>query len=122
MCACLAELVGPTGRVFGVEHVEELTNLATNNLAACGGGYQNIELLSTIPFANPSLANRVYRSREAGDGFAGWEEGGPYDAIYVGAAAETLPEALIQQLRPGGRMIVPGASVCTSPCLPDVLV
>jgi protein-L-isoaspartate(D-aspartate) O-methyltransferase len=50
-----------------------------------------------------------------GDGFAGWEENGPYDAIYVGAASETLPEALVHQLKPGGRMIIPGTHVTLEP-------
>lgn len=42
-----------------------------------------------------------------GDGRKGHEEGGPYDAIHVGAAAPQIPSALISQLKPGGRLIVP---------------
>lgn len=41
------------------------------------------------------------------DGRQGWSEGGPYDAIHVGAAAEEIPEALIEQLKEGGRMVIP---------------
>ena len=42
-----------------------------------------------------------------GDGYQGWPEEAPFDAIIVTAAPERIPEALIAQLRPGGRMIVP---------------
>jgi len=42
-----------------------------------------------------------------GDGRQGYASAGPYDAIHVGAAAPTLPEALVQQLKPGGRLVIP---------------
>ena len=42
-----------------------------------------------------------------GDGWEGWPEKAPYDAIVVSAAAEHLPEALVDQLRDGGRLVVP---------------
>ncbi|KAI8422389.1 hypothetical protein MSG28_006246 [Choristoneura fumiferana] len=42
-----------------------------------------------------------------GDGRAGYEPEAPYNAIHVGAAAPSLPQALIAQLKPGGRLIVP---------------
>jgi len=37
----------------------------------------------------------------------GFPESAPYDAIHVGAAAPTIPPSLIQQLKPGGRMVIP---------------
>ncbi len=43
----------------------------------------------------------------AGDGYFGWPEKGPFDAIIGTAAAERIPEPLIEQLKPGGRMILP---------------
>lgn len=46
-------------------------------------------------------------SLKVGDGWAGWAPGAPYDLIHVGAAAETLPDALVAQLAPGGRLICP---------------
>ena len=42
-----------------------------------------------------------------GDGYYGWEEHAPFDAIVVTAAASHVPPPLVQQLRPGGRMIIP---------------
>lgn len=41
------------------------------------------------------------------NGWEGCEEEGPYDAIHVGAAATEVPKALIKQLKPGGRMLIP---------------
>jgi protein-L-isoaspartate(D-aspartate) O-methyltransferase len=42
-----------------------------------------------------------------GDGWEGWSKYGPYDGIIVTAAAPTMPEKLLQQLAPGGRLIIP---------------
>lgn len=42
-----------------------------------------------------------------GDGRLGFEEGGPYDAIHVGAASPSIPDALLDQLKSPGRMIIP---------------
>jgi protein-L-isoaspartate(D-aspartate) O-methyltransferase len=43
----------------------------------------------------------------AGDGFAGWPEQAPFDRILVTAAPEEIPPPLIEQLRPGGRLVIP---------------
>lgn len=41
------------------------------------------------------------------DGRQGWPELAPYNAIHVGAAAESIPQALVDQLKAGGRMVIP---------------
>jgi len=65
----------------------------------------------------PSLGERARKTLEelgfrnvtirAGDGYGGWPEHAPFDAIFVTAAASHIPPPLIEQLKAGGRMIVP---------------
>jgi protein-L-isoaspartate(D-aspartate) O-methyltransferase len=42
-----------------------------------------------------------------GDGYLGWEEEGPFDSIIVTAAPDHVPQPLVQQLAPGGQMVIP---------------
>ena len=55
------------------------------------------------------LASLQYRniSYRIGDGYQGWPQKAPFDAIIVAAAPKTIPQALIQQLAIGGRMVIP---------------
>ncbi|MDW2211449.1 protein-L-isoaspartate(D-aspartate) O-methyltransferase, partial [Vibrio sp. 2025] len=46
-------------------------------------------------------------STKHGDGWLGWETKGPFDAIIVTAAAEVIPQALLSQLKDGGKMVIP---------------
>ncbi|MBJ2146704.1 protein-L-isoaspartate(D-aspartate) O-methyltransferase [Vibrio sp. IB15] len=46
-------------------------------------------------------------STKHGDGWQGWSSKGPFDAIIVTAAAESIPQALLQQLKDGGRLLIP---------------
>lgn len=85
----LANLIGPEGRVVGVDHVQELVDLATGNMGKSADGQ---EMLRT------GQVNFV-----KADGRKGWKEGAPYDAIHVGAAAVQLHEQLIEQLKAPGR-------------------
>src|SRR5579862_3852614 len=81
--ALLAEL---TAQVFSVERHPALANAARELLA--GMGYFNVKVI-------------------VGDGSLGFREQAPYDAIIVSATAERLPQALMEQLAEGGRMIIP---------------
>jgi protein-L-isoaspartate(D-aspartate) O-methyltransferase len=81
--AVLAEMVR---KVYSVEIIEPLGRTARERLAALG--YRNIEI-------------------RIGDGYLGWEEKGPFDAIVVAAAAPRIPPALVAQLKPGGKMVIP---------------
>jgi len=81
--AILAELAE---RVFTIETVAALSERAQAVLAVLG--YRNIQF-------------------HVGDGNAGWPEHAPFDAIIVTAAAPAMPQALIDQLAPRGRMVIP---------------
>ena len=81
--AVLAEIAGS---VHSVEFDEEIARAATERLASLG--YHDVV---------------VHR----GNGFEGWPDEAPYDAIVVTAAPETVPMTLLQQLVPGGRLVVP---------------
>jgi protein-L-isoaspartate(D-aspartate) O-methyltransferase len=81
--AVLAELVGT---VCSIEIVEPLGRDAERRLAA--NGYRNVVV-------------------RIGDGYAGWPERAPFDAIVVTAAAPHVPEPLVAQLKAGGRMVIP---------------
>jgi len=84
--AILAELVG---HVYSIEIIEALAKRARKDLDTLG--YENI-------------------TTRLGDGYYGWEEHGPFDAIVVTAAASHVPPPLIKQLKPGGRMVIPVGS------------
>ncbi len=85
--AVLAEVVK---EVYTIEVIGELGVAASNRLEKLG--YKNIK-------------TRI------GDGYYGWKEHAPYDAIIVTAAAGNIPPPLLQQLKPGGRMIIPVKSL-----------
>lgn len=73
-------------QLYSVEVIEELATSAAERLERLG--YGNVEV-------------------RAGDGALGWPEHAPYDGIIVTAAAHKIPPALIEQLKPGGRLVIP---------------
>ncbi len=81
--AVLAELAA---RVFTIEIIEPLGRLARKRLSRLGNG--NVEV-------------------RIGDGYYGWEEHAPFDAIIITATASHVPPPLVRQLKPGGRMVIP---------------
>jgi protein-L-isoaspartate(D-aspartate) O-methyltransferase len=79
-------------------------------LAACGARVYSIEIVDPLAKrAARDLARLGYAnvSVRSGDGYAGWPEHAPFDAIVVTAAAPRIPDALKQQLRVGGRLVIP---------------
>ncbi|XP_062862873.1 l-isoaspartyl protein carboxyl methyltransferase, like isoform X3 [Trichomycterus rosablanca] len=91
LTACFARMVGPTGKVVGIEHIEELVQTSIRNVQA----------------DDPELLTSERIKLVVGDGRYGFPDGAPYDAIHVGAAAPTIPKALLEQLKPGGRLVLP---------------
>jgi len=81
--AVLAEIVN---HVYTIEIRKTLAEKASKRLQELG--YKNIEV-------------------KYGDGYFGWKERGPFDAIIITAAVNHIPSPLIKQLREGGRLIVP---------------
>jgi protein-L-isoaspartate(D-aspartate) O-methyltransferase len=81
--ALLAELLGHVWSIEIVEELGESAQLRLNHL-----GYSNVDI-------------------RIGDGSRGWSEHAPYDKILVAAAHEKVPEDLLEQLKPAGRLIMP---------------
>jgi protein-L-isoaspartate(D-aspartate) O-methyltransferase len=73
-------------KVYGIEIIPELVANARRVLDSLG--IDNVEVICA-------------------DGRKGWPEGAPYDGIVVAAAAEEVPQALIEQLKEGGRLVIP---------------
>ncbi|KAK7681406.1 hypothetical protein QCA50_015498 [Cerrena zonata] len=92
LCAVLHHLVGPTGKVVGIDHIPELVEWSVENL-------KNDGLTSTLDDKSIEMIT--------GDGRQGWLEKAPFDAIHVGAAAPMMPRALVDQLAKPGRMFIP---------------
>jgi protein-L-isoaspartate(D-aspartate) O-methyltransferase len=84
--AVLASMEGQVKKIFTVERLPALIDRARARLDAMG------------------CRNVRYRH---GDGYQGWAGEGPFDGILVTAAPPHVPEALLEQLAPGGRMVVP---------------
>jgi protein-L-isoaspartate(D-aspartate) O-methyltransferase len=84
--AVLAHLVR---EVYTIEIVPQLGNTAATRLKNLG--YKTVQV-------------------RVGDGYYGWKEAGPFDAIVVTAAAEYIPPPLLEQLKDGGKMVIPVGS------------
>jgi len=83
--------VGRTGKVVGIEVVDHLIRRSVGNIEK-----HHRELLQS---GNLQI--------KKADGWKGDPSNAPYDAIHVGAAAISVPAALLEQLKPGGRMLIP---------------
>jgi protein-L-isoaspartate(D-aspartate) O-methyltransferase len=79
-------------------------------LAATGARVWTIEILRPLADQASKRLQRLGYSDvrvRHGDGYAGWPEAGPFDAIVVTAGADSIPPPLIAQLAPGGRLVMP---------------
>jgi protein-L-isoaspartate(D-aspartate) O-methyltransferase len=78
-------------------------------LAACGAEVYSIEIVPPLAERSTKLLGELgYKVvTRAGDGFFGWPEAAPFDAVVVTAAAEFIPPPLIDQLKDGGLMVIP---------------
>ena len=79
-------------------------------LCALGATVHSVEVvepLATAAAARLKALGYAQATVRAGDGHAGWPERAPFDGIIVTAAAPSVPAALVDQLRPGGRLIIP---------------
>jgi protein-L-isoaspartate(D-aspartate) O-methyltransferase len=81
--AILAELVA---NVYTIDIVEPLAKNAEATIKRLG--YKNVHI-------------------KVGDGYKGWPEGAPFDAVIVTCAPEKVPQPLVDQLKEGGRMVIP---------------
>ncbi|XP_064846931.1 protein-L-isoaspartate(D-aspartate) O-methyltransferase-like isoform X1 [Oncorhynchus masou masou] len=91
LSACFARMVGPKGKVIGIDHIKELVD----------------DSITNVKKDDPGLITSGRIQLIVGDGRMGHPEEAPYDAIHVGAAAPNVPQALLDQLKPGGRLILP---------------
>jgi len=91
LCSCLSRMIGNTGKVIGIDVIPELVDWSVEN----------------VKKDDPDLLTSGRIALKAGDGWKGDPENAPFDAIHVGAAAQSIPKALTDQLKEGGRMIIP---------------
>jgi len=109
-------IVAEMTRVLGLSETSRVLEVGT------GSGYQAAVLSELTPHVCtieiiPDLAEAARRRLERlgyglirirqGDGYYGWAEQAPFDAIIVTAAAQQIPPPLVRQLGPGGRMVIP---------------
>eukprot|EP00193_Tetraselmis_chui_P019973 CAMPEP_0177790316 /NCGR_PEP_ID=MMETSP0491_2-20121128/23277_1 /TAXON_ID=63592 /ORGANISM="Tetraselmis chuii, Strain PLY429" /LENGTH=233 /DNA_ID=CAMNT_0019312357 /DNA_START=256 /DNA_END=957 /DNA_ORIENTATION=- len=93
LTAVMAHLIAPGGEVIGIEHIGGLVE-------------QSRESCASLPDTARLMENGTLTLIE-GDGRLGYPGEAPYDCIHVGAAAHPFPTALFDQLKTGGRLVIP---------------
>jgi protein-L-isoaspartate(D-aspartate) O-methyltransferase len=91
------------GCVVGVDHIPELVDWSLSNIRHDGKGHllatRSVEDSADFAAADEGGKGLPPITLVAGDGYAGWQAGAPYDAIHLGAAVESIPGALLRQLK-----------------------
>ncbi len=84
-------MMNDEGTVVGIEHISELYKKGVENVSK----------------SHKKLIEEGKIILKEGDGRLGYKENSPYNCIHVGAASEQVPKDLIDQLQPGGRLVIP---------------
>ena len=109
-------IVAIMSQLLGVQAGDRVLELGTGSgyqaavLAAMGVEVYSVEIVPGLAAqARATLAGLGYDQVQVrtGDGWGGWPEAAPFDGIIVTAAAPNLPEPLLDQLKPGGRLVIP---------------
>ena len=96
-----------------LDHVLEVGTGSAYQAAVLGGLVKNLHTVEVIPELYRQARDLLYKigyrniRTHLGDGSWGWDDAAPYDAIMVTAAPDEIPSALIQQLKIGGRLVIP---------------
>jgi protein-L-isoaspartate(D-aspartate) O-methyltransferase len=109
-------IVATMTELLGVEPGDRVFELGTGSgyqaavLAAMGGEVYSMEIVPELGARAREVLDALGYDRvrtRVGDGYLGWPEFAPFDAIVVTAASDHIPPPLIRQLKPGGRMLIP---------------
>ena len=109
MVAFMTEQLKPVGEMKILE-IGTGSGYQAAILAYLGCDVYTIELLEELAERSEKILTDLNFSKvkvKCGNGYAGWPDEAPFDAIIVTAAPEKIPEALLEQLKEGGKMIVP---------------
>ncbi len=120
--ALMSELLdlGPGARVL---EIGTGCGYQTAILAALGATVYSIEIVEDLATAAAARLGALGCPRvtvKAGDGYGGWPEQAPFDGVIVTAAAPAIPPPLVEQLKPGGLLIIPIGQAASSQSLQRV--
>ncbi len=110
MCALMADLLAP-GPHEAVLEVGTGLGYQTAVLAELAGRVWSVEIVEELADGAEHRLRRLGHANvggiRVGDGSRGWAERAPFDKVLVAAGAERVPPALLEQLKPGGRLVLP---------------
>jgi len=119
LTACMGVMVKPDGVAYGIEHVPELVSWSEQNMQKSSVGKELVEAGNVVSVGKRGDSCCMEERRltvvtmpipqvfVVGDGRKGLPEHAPFDCIHVGAASPHEPRELMNQLKVGGRLIVP---------------